>query len=317
MVRSERLAPRRGARLYLPRHGLQVRQLQPGHRLRDPRRSGPGHRRARRGAEPRRQGAGAARRDRVGQDVHHGAVHRAREPADAGDGPQQDPRRPALSGVPPLLPRQRRRVLRQLLRLLPARGLRSDDRLLHREGSDDQRRDRPHAALGDALALRAPRRHHRRQRLVHLRSRLARGLLRDDAAARARPAHRARSGPPQAGRDSVRAQRPRVHPRRLPRARRHHRGLPVVRGCGAPDRALRRRSRRADDLRSADRQDRAQARQGRGLPEDALRDARAIAPSRRSRRSRPSSRGTAGNSSPRARSSRRTACTSARCSISR
>ena len=67
----------------------------------------------------------------------------AGEPADAGDGPQQDAGGAALPGVPPLLPRERRRVLRQLLRLLPARGLRAGDRLVHREGSDDQRRDRP------------------------------------------------------------------------------------------------------------------------------------------------------------------------------
>ena len=83
-------------------------------------------------------------------------------------------------------PGQRRRVLRQLLRLLPARGLRPGDRLVHREGSDDQRRDRPDAAVGHAVALRAPRRHHRRQRVVHLRPRLARGVLRDAAAARGR-----------------------------------------------------------------------------------------------------------------------------------
>ena len=82
----------------------------------------------------------------------------AREPADAGDGPQQDAGGAALPGVPPVLSRERRRVLRQLLRLLPARGLRSRHRLVHREGSDDQRRDRPHAAVGDAVAVRAPRR---------------------------------------------------------------------------------------------------------------------------------------------------------------
>ena len=87
-------------------------------------------------------------------------------------------------GVPAVLPRERRRVLRQLLRLLPARGLRAGHRLVHREGSDDQRRDRPDAPVGHAVALRAPRRHHRRQRVVHLRPGLARGLLRHAAAAR-------------------------------------------------------------------------------------------------------------------------------------
>ena len=43
--------------------------------------------------------------------------------ADARPRPQQDARRPALRRVPRVLPRQRRRVLRQLLRLLPARGV--------------------------------------------------------------------------------------------------------------------------------------------------------------------------------------------------
>ena len=162
-------------------------------------------------------------------------------------------------------PGQRRRVLRQLLRLLPARSLRAGDRLVHREGSDDQRRDRSHAAVGDAVALRAPRRHHRRQRVVHLRPRLAGGVLRHAAAARARAAHRPRADPAQAGRDPVRAQRPRLRPRHVPRARRHHRGLSVVRRAGAAHRAVRRRGRRAGVVRSAHRQDAAAARQDRGL----------------------------------------------------
>ena len=44
----------------------------------------------------------------------------------ARDRPQQDARRPALQRVPRVLPRQRRRVLRLLLRLLPARGVRPE-----------------------------------------------------------------------------------------------------------------------------------------------------------------------------------------------
>ena len=75
-------------------------------------------------------------------------------------------------------PEERRRVLRQLLRLLPAGSLHAGDRLVHREGSHHQRRDRPAAAVGHAVALRAPRRHHRRERVVHLRPRIAGGLLR-------------------------------------------------------------------------------------------------------------------------------------------
>ena len=298
-------------------HGVEVRPLQAGHRFRAARRPGARHRRARRRAEPRRQVPGAARRHRLGQDVHDGAVHRAREPPDAGHGAQQDAGGPALPGVPALLPRERRRVLRQLLRLLPARGLRPDHRLVHREGSDDQRRDRPHAPVGDAVAVRAPGRHHRRERLMHLRPGLAGGLLRDDAAARARPAHRPRADPAEAGRDPVRAERPRLRPRRLPRPRRHRRGLPVVRGPGAAHRAVRRRGRRADLVRSADRQDDPPARQGRDLPEDPLRHV-----------ARPDQAGGRDHQGgarlvPRpardakARCSRRTACTSGRCSTSR
>ena len=146
-----------------------------------------------------------------------------------------------------------------------------DHRFVYREGSDDQRRDRPHAALRHEVALRAARRHHRRQRLVHLRSGIAGGLLRHDAAARARPAHRPRADPPQARRNPIRAERRRLQPRRLPRARRHRRGVPVVRGSGNPGRPFRRRSRRARDVRSADGQAAAAARQDCHLSEDPLR----------------------------------------------
>ena len=178
----------------------------------------------------------------------------AREPADAGDGAQQDAGRAAVPGVPAVLPGQRRRVLRQLLRLLPARSVRAGQRHLHREGIDDQRRDRSHAAVGDAVALRAPRRHHRRQRVVHLRPGLAGRVLRPGAAAREGAAHRSRPDPAQAGRDPVRAQRSRVRARQLPRPRRHHRGLSVVRRVRASHRAVRRRGRRADLVRSDHRQ---------------------------------------------------------------
>ena len=94
-------------------------------------------------------------------------------------------------------PRQRGRVLRLLLRLLPARGLRPAVGHLHREGVDDQRGDRPAAPLGHPQPVRAARRRDRGLGLLHLRPRLARGLLRD-AAVRApgrdaRPARPARA----------------------------------------------------------------------------------------------------------------------------
>ena len=71
---------------------------------------------------------------------------------------QQDARRAALRRVQELLPGQRGRVLRLLLRLLPARSLRAAHRHLHREGIVDQRADRPHAPRRHARAARARRR---------------------------------------------------------------------------------------------------------------------------------------------------------------
>ena len=67
----------------------------------------------------------------------------------------------------------------------------------HREGIVDQRADRPHAPLGDALAARARRRHHRRLGVLHLRYRLGRDLHGDDLPdAGRRPARPARSCSP-------------------------------------------------------------------------------------------------------------------------
>ena len=299
-------------------HALAVRPLQPRVRFRARRRPAARDRGARRGAGARRHAPGAARRHRLGQDVHDGADHRAREPPDAGDGPQQDAGGAALPGVPPLLPRQRRRVLRQLLRLLPARGVRPRHRHVHREGSDDQRRDRPHAALGHALALRAPRRHHRGQRVVHLRPRVARGVLRHAAAARARPADRRASRSCASwSKSSTSATTTTSGAAPSACAATSSRSIPSYEEQGAAHRAVRRRSRRARHLRPAHRQDAPPPRQDRHLPEVALRHAAradeaggrddqggaGLAPRRSSRR--------------RASCSRRSGSTSGRCSTSR
>ncbi len=77
------------------------------------------------------------------------------EPADAGDRAQQDAGGAALPRVQDALSRQRRALLRQLLRLLPAGGVRPEHRHVHREGRVDQRRDRQDAPLGDQGAARA------------------------------------------------------------------------------------------------------------------------------------------------------------------
>ncbi len=78
------------------------------------------------------------------------------------------------SRVQGALPEERGRVLRQLLRLLPARGLRALERHVHREGRQPQREPRAPAQQRHALAARAPRRADRGLGLVHLRSRFAR-----------------------------------------------------------------------------------------------------------------------------------------------
>ncbi len=144
-----------------------------------------GDRRTGRGRQAPRAQPGAARRHRLGQDLHHGQGDRGDAAPGADPRAEQDPGGAALRRVQELLPRQRGRVFRLLLRLLPARGLRPAHRHLHREGILDQRADRPHAPLGDARAARARRRHHRRLGVLHLRHRLGRDLYGDDLHAQA------------------------------------------------------------------------------------------------------------------------------------
>ncbi len=104
-------------------------------------------------------------------------------------------------------PRQRGRILCQLLRLLPARSLHSRRRPLYREGSHDQRRTRQAAPLGHALALRAPRHDHRQLGELHLRPRLARCLFWNAAAARKGPEDQPQRHHAPPSRNSLRAQR--------------------------------------------------------------------------------------------------------------
>ncbi len=90
-----------------------------------------------RGTHPRsarrRTAPGAAGRHRLGQDIHHGQGHRGDGPAGADSGAQQDSGRAALSRIPHVLPGKRRRIFRELLRLLSAGSLHSQQRCLHRE----------------------------------------------------------------------------------------------------------------------------------------------------------------------------------------
>ena len=84
-------------------------------------------------------------------------------------------------------PEQRGRVLRQLLRLLPARGLCAAARPVHREGLGDQRAHRADAPVVHQEHAGAARRGDRGHRVGHLRHWPARGLPPDghDAARRA------------------------------------------------------------------------------------------------------------------------------------
>ena len=196
--------------------------------------------RADRRADRRRgEGHGPAWRDRHRQDrdgrVGGGAAAapRARHAA------EQDPRRPVRQRAARDDAEERGGVLRLLLRLLPARGVRPADRHLHREGLLDQRRGRAAAALGDQLPADPPGHDRRRLRVVHLRPRHPAGVRRPDAAPVARRHDGARPAAPQARRHAVHPQRSRVHPRHVPGPRRHHRDHPAVRGTRGPHRDVR------------------------------------------------------------------------------
>ena len=203
-----------------------------------------GDRRPGRGREAPGPHPGAARRHRLRQDLHHGQGDRGDAAAGARARAQQDAGGAALRRVQELLPGQRGRVFRQLLRLLPARGLRAAHRHLYREGILDQRADRPHAPHGDARAARARRRHHRGLGVVHLRHRLGRDLFGDDVHAQAGRAHRPAPADRRSRGAAVQAQRRRLLPRLVPRARRRDRDLSrSLRGPRLAGAAVRRRDR--------------------------------------------------------------------------
>ena len=86
-----------------------------------------------------REARGAAWGHRYRKVGHHGLVDRTPAAADVGAGAEQDTRRADGQRAAQLLPGERGRVLRQLLRLLPAGSVRPADRHLHREGLLDQR----------------------------------------------------------------------------------------------------------------------------------------------------------------------------------
>ena len=213
-----------------------------------------------------------ARRDRHRQDLHDRQGDRAAPEADARAGPQQDARRAALRRVPRVLPGQRGRVLRQLLRLLPARGVPAAVRHVHREGLEPERRDRQAPPRGDPRPVRAARRDHRRQRQLHLRPRRAGRLRRDGPPPPARRPVPARRRPPPPGRSAVPAQRPGAPAGPLPGPRRHPRDRARVGRPDRPGRVLRRRGRADHRGRPADRRAARRAQRPQRLPGDPLRD---------------------------------------------
>ena len=233
----------------------------------------PGGRRAPAGSHP-----GAAGGHRLRQDLHHGQGDRGDAAAGARARAQQDAGGPALRRVQELLPGQRGRVFRQLLRLLPARGLCASHRHLYREGILDQRADRPHAPQRDARLARARRRHHRRVGVVHLRHRLGRDLFGDDVHAQAGRAHRPAPAHRRSRGAAVQAQRRRLLSRRVPRARRRDRDLSrPLRGSRLAGAAVRRRDRIDPRIRSAHRAEDRRARVRQDLRQLALCDAAADA----------------------------------------
>ena len=152
-----RVLPIRGGHYRLWVHAA----FQARRRLLTHRRPAEGDRRHRRGRRVRRARGDAAGRHRHRQDDDDGGDDRAAAAAGARARPQQDAGGPALQRVPDVLPVQRRRVLRLVLRLLPARGLRPEQGPLHREGLGDQPGDRPAAPRRHGGAVRAARRRDR------------------------------------------------------------------------------------------------------------------------------------------------------------
>ena len=164
--------------------------------------------------------------------------------ADARPLAQQDARRAALRRAQELLPAQRGRVLHLVLRLLPAGSVRPDDRHVHREGRVDQRGHRPAAAARDVEPDGARRRHHRRHGVARSTASAIRSQYREQMVTLAKGQKIARDDILRSlVRHPVQPQRRRVRARHVPRARRHGRDLPGVRGAGRPRRDVGRRDR--------------------------------------------------------------------------
>ena len=159
-------------------------------------RSAAGHREA----GDRRQGGLAlsepAGRHRFRQDVHHGKGHRGRAEAHAGHGSEQDAGGAAGQRAEGVLSRQRRGVLRVVLRLLPTRGVRALVGHVHREGRVHQRRGGETASCGHVGFAVAARLHRGGVGVVHLRHWQPDGLRRHGRVRGQAEGHGSRPGHP-------------------------------------------------------------------------------------------------------------------------
>ena len=183
-------------------------------------------------------------RHRHGQNLHHGQRHCRNRQAGPGALPQQNPGRPALRRVQAVLPQQRRRVLHQLLRLLPARGLHCLLRRVHREGSGHQPGNREAAPAHHLHAAERPaRRDCYCLGVVHLRHRQPRGVQQKRDLSGPRPAILAQQPALPVCADPVFAHRNGVHARHVPGEGRHRGRVPGLRRPRLPAVLLRRRNR--------------------------------------------------------------------------
>ena len=214
--------------LHGARHPTTRRPLRGHQRLPTGRRPAHSHRRSGAPGAPRRPQHGAAGRDRHRQERHDRLAHREAAAAGPRDRSQQDPVRSARQGVPRADAQQRGRILRQLLRLLPARGLYRADRHLHREGLVGQRGGRAAAALGHDVAAHPPRRDRGGDRQRDLRPGHAAGIPGAGRPGQGRRGGRSRQAAAPAGRHPVFPQRHGLPARHVPGPRRHARDHPGV-----------------------------------------------------------------------------------------
>ena len=187
------------------------------------RRPAAGRGRAVRGTRRRSGAPDAAGRDRFRQDLYAGQRRGPAAAPGAGAGAQQDAGCPALRRVPGFLSEKPGRVLRFVLRLLPARSLRAFHRHLHREGRIDQPAHRTDAAVGDQGAHGTQGHDRGGHRFRDLRPGRSGHLLPDDPAPRARRPGRSARAAETPGGFAVHPQRGGTEAGHVPGARRRSR----------------------------------------------------------------------------------------------